>query len=312
MEIIEVTSQAYAKIIPEPYYIYGNADFNELNSGNCEVLHFLLFKEGKYRLGIIGGCKNNVFCSPFSAPFGGFSYLSQGVRLHYIENALDKMEDWVSQKGMSSVYITLPPSVYNENFISKQTNCLFRKGYDVYSFDLSYSLLLDDFGLGYEDKIWENARRNLRIAFRRSLNFNKCESEEEKKLVYEIIYKNHQQRGYPLRMSWHQVYETSRIVPSDFFIVYHNQSPVASAIFFSSAPGIVHLIYWGDLREFGGNKPMNFFTYKIFEYYKSLGMKIVDIGPSTENSIPNYGLGEFKESIGCKIHNKLTFRKELN
>jgi hypothetical protein len=39
------------------------------------------------------------------------------------------------------------------------------------------------------------------------------------------------------------------------------------------------------------------------------GMKFVDIGPSTENSIPNYGLCEFKESIGCTVVNKYSFKK---
>ena len=40
--------------------------------------------------------------------------------------------------------------------------------------------------------------------------------------------------------------------------------------------------------------------------------KNVDIGPSTENSEPNYGLCEFKEGIGCKIVPKYTFSKEIN
>ena len=35
------------------------------------------------------------------------------------------------------------------------------------------------------------------------------------------------------------------------------------------------------------------------------------IGPSTESSIPNYGLCEFKESIGCEINQKFTFSKEI-
>jgi len=40
-------------------------------------------------------------------------------------------------------------------------------------------------------------------------------------------------------------------------------------------------------------------------------MRYIDIGPSTENSIPNYGLCEFKESIGCDISPKYTFYKYL-
>jgi lipid II:glycine glycyltransferase (peptidoglycan interpeptide bridge formation enzyme) len=73
----------------------------------------------------------------------------------------------------------------------------------------------------------------------------------------------------------------------------------------------VQVIYWGDIPEFSKYKTMNFLSFNIFEHYKKSGLKIVDIGPSTENSIPNYGLCEFKESIGCSIAAKVTFSNLL-
>jgi hypothetical protein len=36
----------------------------------------------------------------------------------------------------------------------------------------------------------------------------------------------------------------------------------------------------------------------------------VHIGIATENSVPNYGLCEFKESIGCKMAPKYTYYKK--
>ena len=38
----------------------------------------------------------------------------------------------------------------------------------------------------------------------------------------------------------------------------------------------------------------------IFKYYSSTHFKLVDIGISTENSVPNYGLCDYKKDIGCK------------
>ncbi|GHT22569.1 hypothetical protein AGMMS4957_12930 [Bacteroidia bacterium] len=58
-------------------------------------------------------------------------------------------------------------------------------------------------------------------------------------------------------------------------------------------------------------KTMNFLSYKVFEYYKGAGINIVDIGTSTEEGIPNFGLCEFKESIRCFVDLKYTFRKEF-
>ena len=53
-------------------------------------------------------------------------------------------------------------------------------------------------------------------------------------------------------------------------------------------------------------KSMNYLSYKIFEFYNSKGIEILDIGISTECGIPNYGLCEFKENIGCDASSRFT------
>jgi lipid II:glycine glycyltransferase (peptidoglycan interpeptide bridge formation enzyme) len=114
-------------------------------------------------------------------------------------------------------------------------------------------------------------------------------------------------------MSWEQVKSTVRLIKADFFIVYsEKQLPLASAIVFQISKAVVQVIYWGDLQGYSELKPMNFISYKVFEYYKSSGKKVVDIGPSTEHSMPNYGLCEFKEGIGCRIDPKFTMIKKLS
>ena len=45
---------------------------------------------------------------------------------------------------------------------------------------------------------------------------------------------------------------------------------------------------------------MNFLAFKLFEYYAE-PKAFLDIGPSTEKGIPNVGLCNFKESIGCNV-----------
>jgi len=57
---------------------------------------------------------------------------------------------------------------------------------------------------------------------------------------------------------------------------------------------------------------MNFLSFNVFNYYKDLGIEIIDIGHSTEDSIPNNGLCEFKESIGCSIGILYEFYKKFD
>lgn len=302
MEIIEVNSIAYTEIISRPYHVFASAAFNDMNSYKCDTVYYLLFKDSKYRLGLIAGCRSNELFSPFSAPFGGFSYLSSDIRLQMIDEALDLLKVWAKEKKIASINFTLPPSIYNESFIAKQCNCLYRKGYMISKLDLNYAFNLDYFDENYLDNIWYNARKNLKIAQKSGLSFMKCEKDAEKEHAYEIIKKNRDARGFPLRMTWQQVAETCTILPADFFIIKdEQQNSIASSIIFHVNESVVQVIYWGDLPEFASFKTMNFLSFNVFKYYKTIGKRMVDIGPSTENSLPNYSLCEFKEGIGCQI-----------
>lgn len=134
---------------------------------------------------------------------------------------------------------------------------------------------------------------------------------EHAKQAYDVIAQNRSERGFPLRMTWEQVLETIQLVKADFFLVKKEQTSIAAAVVFHVADGIVQVIYWGDLPQYAECKTMNFLSYRLFEHYKNQGVKMIDIGPSTEDSIPNYGLCEFKESIGCEVRIKTEFYKNL-
>jgi hypothetical protein len=312
LEIIEAGKEEFANVIAKPYHVYGSAAFADLNRVKAESIHFLLFKKGKYRLGLTAGIRGNILLSPFSAPFGGFMFISDDIRLDMIDEAIKLLLEWAQSKNAESVRITLPPPIYNEKFISKQLNCLYRAGFHIENLDLNYFYLLSKFDQNYPVRIWRNARKNLNIALQNDLTFLKCERQDEKKLAYEVIRRNREARGFPLRMSLEQVYETTKLIPADFFMVNDKAgNSIAAAIAFGVNKKIYQVIYWGDLPETNHLRTMNFLSFKIFEYYPKTGMEILDIGPSTENSIPNIGLCEFKESIGCDINIKFTLTKGL-
>ena len=122
MEIIEVSALEYGNHINSSYHIFNSSEFNDLNKEKCEKIFYLLFKDAKIRLGIIVGLKNDELFSPFSAPFGGFSYLNEDVKIQQVDDAIELLRIWILSKGYKSIYITLPPFIYNESFLSKQLN----------------------------------------------------------------------------------------------------------------------------------------------------------------------------------------------
>ena len=310
MEILEVNATTYAEAIPNPSHVFNSAAFNALNASKCEEVFYLLFKDSKIRLGIIFGVQNNILTSPFSAPFGGFEAASSGVRLQQIEAALTTLHQWAAAKKMEAIRIVFPSFFYNSNLLNKVDNCLSRFDYERTNVDLNYQFQTSKFDDNYEKAIWYNAQKNLKRGQKANLTFEKLDSIHGEQ-AYNIISANRRARNFPLRMSWEQVHATAQVIEVDYFLVKKENSSIGSALVFHVAQDIVQVVYWGDLPEYSDVKTMNFLSFHIFQYYKNQGIKIVDIGPSTENSVPNYGLCEFKESIGCDILIKTEFYHKL-
>jgi RimJ/RimL family protein N-acetyltransferase len=309
MKIIEVSQSEYKEVFSSPYHIFNSVGFNELNKHKCDDIHYLLFADSKIRLGVIIGQKGQIVCSPFSAPFGSFSFFNETIALNKIDESIQALDEYLKDKLFSAIKFVLPPLCYNVTFLSKLTNSLNRNNYKISHIDINHIFHISSFNENYiENILTSNVRRNLKIALKQDFIFQKINNIE---LAYNVILKNRTSRGFPLRMTLEQVKETVELIKCDTFIVQSNEIDIASAIIFHVAPSIVQVVYWGDIPDYSAMKTMNFLSYKIFEYYKQTNIEIIDIGPSTDGGIPNYGLCDFKESIGCIVQPKFTFEKNI-
>ena len=311
MEVSEAGVSGYRQVFPSPYHRFNSADFNALNEERCDELTYLVFKDTKNRLGLIAGLKSNELYTPFSAPFGGFSFVREDISIDQIEAGVEALIQYATDKGYGAIHYTMPPLFYQQGFNNKLLNILHRKNFQVMAVDLNYEFNMQKFTDNYEADIWHNARKNLRISLKQGFDFIKCETAETKSAAYEVIKENRSRKGYPLKMTYEQILKTAEVIPADFFLLKKEGEQVAAAIVFHVSAGIVQVIYWGDIPDFAAQKPMNFLSYSVFRHYKETGLQYVDIGPSTENGVPNYGLCEFKESIGCDISPKFSFIKTI-
>ncbi len=310
MEILEVTPEVFDTTFLNPNHIFNSGAFSKLNESRFETVYYLIFKDTKTRLGIILGLKEQVLSSPFSATFGGFEFVSEDVKLYQIDAALQSLLDWAVVKKCIGIKIIPPPFFYKEDFLTKVTNCMYRAGFETLNMELNYHFQTANLTATYEQDIWYNAKKNLKKANSFGLLFEKLDTNNGK-LAYDVIAQNRSERGFPLRLTWEQVLQTNTVIPMDFFLVKNSTQTVGSAIVYHMTPSIVRVIYWGDLPEFSEYKTMNFLSYKLFKHYKEQGINMIDIGHSTVDSVPNNGLCEFKESIGCSIGLLYEFYKKL-
>jgi hypothetical protein len=311
MELIECSFSDYGAIFDRLYHSFNLAAFNKLNEHRCDGVRYLIFKDTRVRLGLIGGIRNNMFMTPFSAPFGGFSFLKDDLDIRHIEEAIRLLEKYIVGQGLSGVRFILPPLFYHDTNLAKMMNVLHRQKYQTINADLDFYIDVSDM-VRYKDNIWNNARKNLKIGLQSSIDFKVCDQPDEIKAVYDVIETNRRVKSKPMTMKYEEIISTAQVIKTDFFLCIHNKVNIAAAIVYHVADGIVYVPYWGDIDGYGAIKPMNFLSFNIFDHYRKAGKKIVHIGIATEDSMPNYGLCEFKESIGCRIIPKFTYFKDFN
>ena len=310
MELIVSNVNEYQKIFPTCKYSYNESWFHELNKAKVDEIKYFLFKTKKYKMGIVAGIKDNIMKFPYSAPFCIFEKKNVKISLEELEQTVKCLEKYCIENSLSRIIFRLPPSFYDETYISKIQNCLLRMEYEIVSMDLNYQFYLSK-NKDIAEQMQRNAKKNLKIALGKEYSLEYCNDNIKKKKAYDIISINRKQKGYPLRMSWQQVSDTIINMKNDFWLLKLNDEYIASAVIFKVTDEVYQVIYWGDIHGYAEDKPMNYLAYKLYEYYAKKNMKVLDIGPSTEDGIPNYGLCKFKESIGCQVSNKLTFTKSL-
>ena len=121
MELFKVNDNEYKSYFNKTYHTFNSVEFSELNKNKVDELLYLLFKDTKIRLGIVLGKRGNFLFSPFSAPFGGFSFLKEDVSIETIDNSIKLLQEYSVYNNLS-IKISLPPNFYSNDFISK---CIF-------------------------------------------------------------------------------------------------------------------------------------------------------------------------------------------
>lgn len=312
MEIIETSAKEYGQLVGSDIPIFSRHQFLELNKQKVDKVHYLIGKDNKNRVALAIGEKNGQWRAPYSAPFSNIVLLRKETALEYIWDFVRSLISYVKEQNGNSINIYLPADIYGATENSRMLNALLGNGFYVQFQDINYSFDLQSFNMNNYDSIMHyNARKNLRIAQNASLEFVRCENIEQKIEAYETIRINREYRGFPLRMSRDQVMDTIKVVDHDFFLVRREGVTIASAVVFRVTSRIAQVVYWGNTPETGEYKPINFISYNLIKYYKELEFEILDIGPSTEKGMPNYGLCSFKESLGCIQSSKYRVQIDL-
>lgn len=307
-----VTKEEYEAAAEGIRNVFNTPRFNELNRDKVEDIHYILIKkENSPRFGVVFGKNDTILKCPFSAPFGYIEMVKKDQPLEYFYEAVKEIEKLVSVEGITEISFLLPPDFYDNYSISAWYNVLSQSGYVVEYVDLNFSLHIPEIYPNYEAKIHHNAKKNLNIALKSGLQLREATTQADKSKSYDIIRQNREGKGYPLRMTEAQVMKTIALVPAHMYIVSAEAEDIAASLIYDVTPTIAQVIYWGDIPGHSEKKSINFLSYQLLQIYHDRGFEYLDIGPSTEDGQPNFGLCDFKDSVGCMRTAKVRFTKHL-
>lgn len=292
--LIDLDVKTYRHYFPDNPHPFLREDFLTLNEWKCSRIVRLTEDKPKKELGLIAGVKDGVLLSHFSAPFGGFHFRNELVYTSEIDAFLSSLKDYIKSSEINGIEIILPPDLYHATFNAKMINSFIRGGFTSSLPEITGWI---DLRLFSGEFVQKNSREYYRQAVRSGLAFSVIDDIEEKKSAYELIRLNRQKFNRPIYMTFKDILETGKLWQVDFFkVVDKDGNMLASAIFYRSSRDICHAAFWGDNDLGRPLRAIDFLAHNLWNFYKELGFRYIDVGISTEAGHPNEGLIRFKES----------------
>lgn len=291
MHIEEIAIRDFGLVFGQQFCIYDTNRFCVVSEHNARAMRALaMYDEGGHAVcGQIFGLKDDgMWHAPFSAPF---SAPSGTVTPETVNTFYTLAAKWLD----TDLVLVWPPMVYNPPVQPTDPQAIV---------DVNYHYPMDRFA-NYEQYLSRSGRYN---HHRWQKHKFECVHTTDVNRTYSIIERNRKAMGYPLAMSQLAVNTTLTVVRMHFFILFCEGEEAAAAIIYETAPGIVQVIYWGDLPQFRGMRAMNALAYLVFKWFADVRPDIhtIDIGPASTLGVRNQGLCDFKESIGCVATPKFT------
>lgn len=295
------------------FSIFNNTKFIELHANKYDqIISFELIHiskdscEGIFNLGIK---KTKEVNSPPAGSYGSFEF-TENISFQLKEIFIKKILAYIETFAKKTIEITLCPDIYNLENNSQVQSILFRNKFFIDRIETNQYIDLKKYS--YEKSISYGNRKRIKKCIKQGFYFSKLNDSQYLE-AYNVIKTNRKRRNFPITMTWEGICEMINLFPEKikFFGLMDDKIIIASAICINVINEIIYVFYWGDIDSYEKFSPIAYLSNQLFEHFKAEGFNLVDIGTSSENSIPNSGLVKFKENIGCNSCNKIYLKKIL-
>lgn len=291
-------------------HLFATASYNRRNlQPGQEYLRVDLHETGRLIGTFVGIVEDGTFWSGFRAPFCGPDFGRQRETPKNVAALVAETLGVLRDNGVSKVKVKARPASYSSNEAYVQ-HALLQCGLGVVTSELSFGINLSRCfdAQDYVGTLKREARRAIRYAEAEPFEYREAQTEAEWATAYELVRLNRAAKGNPLGLSLDYVLGLrddfgDRI---RFFVLFHSNTPVASALLYRLLPDVELVEYWGDHHELD-RSPMNRLAYEVCARGIDEGVRLIDLGLSSVNGRPDEGLIQFKQSIGASAELRLDF-----
>jgi hypothetical protein len=210
--------------------------------------------------------------------------------------------------NVKKIIIKNPPTLYNSDLQTLLQVFLSNLGYSITA-EPGAILVVDKPG----DKLssgWE--KRKIKQANDKELEL-RHEAVQQLKVVYDFIYSCRVQKGYSSSMAFDDLQRTVSKFPERFLLssVYKQDTMVAASVCVRCNKHVLYHFYSDHNTSDRSANPTVFLIRFLYDYCFQNGIGLFDLGTSSLDGNPNFGLLNFKLGLGARPTTKFTFQKDL-
>lgn len=297
-------------LIPNWCDIFNRPEFYKIHKTDSSFFLSIIYKKKLAGICHFTEIENGFLKSPIRGTFGGIS-LNKELSFQNIYDIISQLLDYIKEKNITSVEIVSEPISHDLHKSSILLNIFLVKGFYIINHEINHSISIDQEEL--VDKMMRNNKKRYNKCLKEDFKFEEYFSKSEIQNIYELIKENRESNGHKISMSFDQIIEMYDIFPKNlyFFAVKQMNNYVAASICLKISDDVLYVFYWADKSGYESFSPVVFLASGIYDFAKKSNFKILDIGTSSLNGIPNFGLITFKENLGFKISSKLTLKLNI-
>lgn len=272
--------------------------------------HLIFFRGpnivGVMPMAVLKDGKDTLARSPYGGSYGGVAFPCHFSFAHS-EELVKSMHTFFKDNDFSEVRITPPPEIYGRipsNYIEFN---MMANGFQLTRREVTSVIKLNSFNSDPFKIMEKRSRSAVKKALKEGVKI--VESSKDYESFYNILKETKDRHHAQPTHTLEELNKICSLVPGSIKldIAYVEKDPAAGILYFICNPQVILTFYICHKPEYNNCYPVSLLLYQGISWSKNHNFRYLDLGTTTIDMQPNYGLFMFKESFGSTGYFRDTF-----